>query len=189
MPKQPVVDLHLRLPPDLADQLAQLAAVNRRSQNAEVDVALETWVERLSSHPARSHAPHERAPQLLTTARGVGKNPKTASPETLAMTTLSHSTPVTKPRRDAGDGSIFERPDRPITSRWCGGVDLGTQGGKHRRKYVYGKTRRAVQQQLAELRHLQSSSRQQAATLMDQYLDQVTGDDTDAAVSSSSRTA
>jgi integrase len=43
-------------------------------------------------------------------------------------------------RRGHGEGSITQRKD----GRWQGQVDLGWQDGRRRRKFVYGRTRRAV---------------------------------------------
>jgi integrase len=52
-------------------------------------------------------------------------------------------------RRGHGEGSIHQRSD----GRWAAVLDLGWEGGKRRRKYVYGKTRREVQQKLAQVQH------------------------------------
>lgn len=46
--------------------------------------------------------------------------------------------------RGKGEGSIYQRPD----GRWVAQVDLGIKGGKRRRKYIYGKTRKAVADRL-----------------------------------------
>ena len=43
-------------------------------------------------------------------------------------------------RRGKGEGSIY----KDATGRWRGFVDLGYAGGKRRRKYVSGDTRREV---------------------------------------------
>jgi integrase len=43
-------------------------------------------------------------------------------------------------RRGKGEGSITERPD----GRWEGRIDLGWRDGKRERKFVYGRTRKAV---------------------------------------------
>jgi integrase len=51
-------------------------------------------------------------------------------------------------KRNAGEGSIFERSD----GRWCGQLDLGWEGGKRRRKYVYGATAQEVQNELLKAR-------------------------------------
>ena len=51
-------------------------------------------------------------------------------------------------RRGHGEGSIHLRPD----GRWCAIVDLGRDAnGKRKRKYVYGKTRKEVADQLKAL--------------------------------------
>jgi hypothetical protein len=51
-------------------------------------------------------------------------------------------------RRNAGEGSIFQRSD----GRWCAQLDLGWEGGKRRRKYVYGATAQEVQDHLLKAR-------------------------------------
>lgn len=50
-------------------------------------------------------------------------------------------------KRGNGEGSIFKRAD----GRWCAQVDLGYVNGKRKRKYLYGTTRRAVQQRLTKV--------------------------------------
>jgi integrase len=52
---------------------------------------------------------------------------------------------VSRQRRGHGEGSIYRRPD----GRWTATIDLGWQGGKRRRKFLYGKTRAEVAQKLA----------------------------------------
>lgn len=52
---------------------------------------------------------------------------------------------MSRQRRGHGEGSIYRRPD----GRWTAAVDLGWQGGKRRRKFLYGKTRAEVAQKLA----------------------------------------
>jgi integrase len=51
-------------------------------------------------------------------------------------------------KRNAGEGSIFERAD----GRWCAQLDLGWESGRRRRKYVYGATAAEVQDQLLKAR-------------------------------------
>jgi integrase len=51
-------------------------------------------------------------------------------------------------KRNAGEGSIFQRSD----GRWCGQLDLGWQNGRRVRKYVYGATAREVQEALLKAR-------------------------------------
>lgn len=67
------------------------------------------------------------------------------------------------PRRQHGDGSIYqrhdhqscpepvggERPEHRCRGRWAATVDLGWAGGKRHRKTLYGKTRKEVVQKLA----------------------------------------
>lgn len=51
-------------------------------------------------------------------------------------------------RRGRGEGSITQRSD----GRWMGSLSLGyDQHGKRKRRYVYGATKQAVQQQIAKL--------------------------------------
>jgi integrase len=47
-------------------------------------------------------------------------------------------------RRGAGEGSIYKRAD----GRWVGAVHLGYDDGRRRRRVVYGKTRRDVQESM-----------------------------------------
>lgn len=47
-------------------------------------------------------------------------------------------------RRGHGEGSIHQRAD----GRWAAAIDLGWVGGRRRRKYLYGKTRREVADKL-----------------------------------------
>jgi len=55
-------------------------------------------------------------------------------------------------KRGQREGSIYKRGD----GRWCAGINLGWRNGKRHRKWFYGKTREAVQQQLtAALRNHQ----------------------------------
>lgn len=49
-------------------------------------------------------------------------------------------------RRARGDGSVHERKD----GRWVGVLDVTRTGEKRRRKYVYGKTRKEAQRELAK---------------------------------------
>jgi hypothetical protein len=51
-------------------------------------------------------------------------------------------------KRNAGEGSIFQRAD----GRWCGQLDLGWQNGRRARKYIYGATAADVQAQLLKAR-------------------------------------
>jgi integrase len=51
-------------------------------------------------------------------------------------------------KRNAGEGSIFQRKDR----RWCAQLDLGWQDGKRRRKCIYGDTAEEVRDALLKLR-------------------------------------
>ncbi len=51
-------------------------------------------------------------------------------------------------RRGQNEGSIFQRSD----GRWCGQLNIGWEGGKRRRKYIYGATAAEVQNQLLKAR-------------------------------------
>jgi integrase len=51
-------------------------------------------------------------------------------------------------KRNAGEGSIFQRAD----GRWCAQLDLGWQGGRRARKYIYGATAGEVQDVLLKAR-------------------------------------
>ena len=52
-------------------------------------------------------------------------------------------------RRGRGEGSITKRSD----GRWMAQADLGWQDGKRRRKTLYGRTKREVQEKLRETLH------------------------------------
>ena len=52
-------------------------------------------------------------------------------------------------RRSRGEGSITKRSD----GRWMAQADLGWQDGKRRRKTLYGRTKREVQEKLREALH------------------------------------
>lgn len=51
-------------------------------------------------------------------------------------------------KRNAGEGTIFQRKG----GRWCGILDLGWEGGKRKRKYVYGATAAQAQDELFKAR-------------------------------------
>ena len=60
-------------------------------------------------------------------------------------------------RRGHGEGAIFYREDR---KRWVASVDLGWEGGKRRRRDLYGKTRREVAEKLARALQAQREGRE-----------------------------
>jgi integrase len=65
-------------------------------------------------------------------------------------------------RRGRGEGTIFRRKD----GLWAASVDLGLQGGKRRRKTVYGKTQHEVREKLRTLqRTIEAGSLPAPATL------------------------
>src|SRR6185436_7739925 len=55
-------------------------------------------------------------------------------------------------RRGNGEGSIYQRKD----GLWCTSVDLGYINGKRKRKVIYGKTRKAVADQLRQMHNQQA---------------------------------
>jgi integrase len=67
------------------------------------------------------------------------KKPEGESPQ-------SPKPPKTK-KRGQGEGSIYQRSD----GRWVSEVQLGYRNGKRERKFVYGKTRKAVADELTDL--------------------------------------
>jgi len=79
-------------------------------------------------------------------------------------------------RRGHGEGSIHLRSD----GRWCAIVDLGRDTtGKRRRKYLYGKTRKEVADQLKVLHNDQAggmnvtTDRQTVKTFLARWLTEV----------------
>jgi integrase len=48
-------------------------------------------------------------------------------------------------RRGRGEGAIYQRADNGL---WVTSIDLGVVNGKRKRKYIYGKTKREVQEKL-----------------------------------------
>jgi len=76
-------------------------------------------------------------------------------------------------RRNHGEGSIFQRTD----GRWCAQLDLGWQGGKRQRKYIYGATAAEVQDELLKARTDQSQGlpvaveRQTVAQYLERWLE------------------
>ena len=71
-------------------------------------------------------------------------------------------------RRGHGEGAIYQRPD----GRWTAAVELGWQGGKRRRKYVYGRTRREVAQKLRDVQraHQEGDVLADERTTVERYL-------------------
>ncbi len=78
-------------------------------------------------------------------------------------------------RRGHNEGSIYQRAD----GRWVGAVHLGWEGGKRRRKVVYGKTRADVSQKINRLLSEQhkglpiATSSPTVAKVLDDWMDQV----------------
>ena len=78
-------------------------------------------------------------------------------------------------KRNAGEGSIFQRGD----GRWCAQLDLGWEGGRRRRKCVYGATAGEVQDALLKARADLAAGlpvaveRQTTAQFLDHWLETV----------------
>ena len=76
-------------------------------------------------------------------------------------------------KRNAGEGSIFQRAD----DRWCAQLDLGWENGKRRRRYIYGATAAEVQDALLKARSDQAAGlpiaveRQTVAQFLDRWLE------------------
>lgn len=76
-------------------------------------------------------------------------------------------------KRNAGEGSIFQRHD----GRWCGILSLGWENGRRKRKSFYGKTAAEVQEQLLKARSDHSRGlpvaieRQTVAQFLDHWLE------------------
>jgi integrase len=77
-------------------------------------------------------------------------------------------------RRGHGEGSIHLRDD----GRWCAVIDLGIINGQRKRKYIYGETRKAVQEQLRALQREQEAgvrldaARQSLKQFLEYWLEQ-----------------
>jgi integrase len=82
---------------------------------------------------------------------------------------------VPRPKRGQNEGSIHKRPD----GRWVAVVSLGYRDGKRARKYLYGATRREVQEKLTKtLRDQQQGlpivpDRQTVAEFVEHWLESV----------------
>lgn len=80
-----------------------------------------------------------------------------------------------KRRRGHGEGSIYQRKD----GQWVGSISLGHEGGRRRRKTVYGKSRREVQEKVTKLRYQQhrglpvADDRRPLADFLDEWLNDV----------------
>ena len=78
-------------------------------------------------------------------------------------------------RRGHGEGSIYQRKD----GRWVAELDLGWEGGKRKRKAVYGRTRREVQEKLGQAQHARRqgltlpAERQQVGPFLERWLEDV----------------
>jgi integrase len=78
-------------------------------------------------------------------------------------------------KRGQNEGSIFKRAD----GRWCAQVNLGYEDGKRKRKYLYGSTRKEVQERLTKtLRDMQQglpvrTGQVTVATLLTRWLEDV----------------
>jgi integrase len=82
---------------------------------------------------------------------------------------------MSKRRRGAGEGSIYQRAD----GSWCAMVDLGMVNGKRKRKFVYGSTRKEVAEKLKQLLNQQQQGvnidpeRLTVGEFLDRWLEQV----------------
>lgn len=82
---------------------------------------------------------------------------------------------MSKRRRGAGEGSIYQRPD----GTWCAMIELGIVNGKRKRKYLYGDTRKEVAEKLKQLLNQQQQGvnidpeRLTVAEFLDRWLEQV----------------
>jgi len=71
-----------------------------------------------------------------------------ADAKRLARTLASVDCPSLVPKRRAkGAGSVFRRAD----GRWSGSVDLGESSARHRRKVVYGNSKKEVEERVRQL--------------------------------------
>src|SRR5262249_50920117 len=62
---------------------------------------------------------------------------------------------VTMAKRGAGEGTIYQGSD----GRWEAKIDVGWQGGRRRRKSIYGETRREVHEKLVAALKAQGEGR------------------------------
>jgi len=82
---------------------------------------------------------------------------------------------MTKRRRGAGEGSIYQRAD----GSWCAIIDLGMINGKRKRKFIYGSSRKDVTEKLKQLLHQQQQGvnidpeRLTVGDFLDRWLEQV----------------
>lgn len=82
---------------------------------------------------------------------------------------------MTKRRRGAGDGSIYQRAD----GSWCAIIDLGMVNGKRKRKFIYGSSRKEVAEKLTQLLHQQQQGlnidpqRITVGAFLDRWLEEV----------------
>ncbi len=78
-------------------------------------------------------------------------------------------------RRGHNEGAIYQRAD----GKWVGAVHLGWEGGKRRRKVVYGKDRAEVSRKVSQIlnQHQRGLPVQTASkplsTFLTEWLDQV----------------
>ncbi|GAB4426144.1 MAG: site-specific integrase [Chloroflexi bacterium OHK40] len=82
---------------------------------------------------------------------------------------------MSKRRRGAGEGSIYQRAD----GSWCAIIDLGMVNGKRKRKFIYGSSRKEVAEKLKQLLHQQQQGvnvdpeRLTVGEFLDRWLDEV----------------
>src|SRR4051794_30597409 len=85
------------------------------------------------------------------------------------VTEQPDSRPARRKHRGHGEGSVYKRAD----GRWVASIDLGWEGGKRRRRDLYGKTRREVAEKLARALQAQREGRElpPERTLVGPFLD------------------
>lgn len=82
---------------------------------------------------------------------------------------------MSKRRRGAGEGSIYQRAD----GSWCAIIDLGIVNGKRKRKFIYGSSRKEVAEKLKQLLHQQQQGinvdpeRLTVGEFLDRWLEQM----------------
>lgn len=55
-------------------------------------------------------------------------------------------------KRSNGEGTIYKRKD----GKWCASKYMEMPDGSYKRKYIYGKTQKAVKDRLKEFDHIQN---------------------------------
>lgn len=112
---------------------------------------------------------HRNEPESHSAQNHAEQNPPVAQPETPPATRKRKAA-----RRGNGVGSIFRRKDRDGNpGLWVGVISAGrSSSGKRRRRTIYGKTRKEVQDRIAEMHVKKLSGRlsQPSKTTLAEYL-------------------